>query len=68
MKRHPAFQDALTEELELREVLATARAVLAIHEISIHRKGGFVAVLEFDMAGLDGFIAHLDSAGWMNVL
>ena len=68
MRRHPPFGQLLDEAIALREVLLRAPGVAAVRSVEPHRKGGFVAVMDFDMGALDGFINHIEADGWMNVL
>ena len=68
MKRDPPFHDLATEEEDLRKMLASAPGVRAVYSIAAHRKGGFVAELEFSMADLDAWLAHLEATGWMDVM
>ncbi len=68
MRRHPPFGQLPDEAIALREVLLRAPGVAAVRSVEPHRKGGFVAVMDFDMGALDGFINHIEADGWMNVL
>lgn len=68
MRMRPPFHDADKERAELEALLALAPGVEAILEIRPHPRGGFVAVMDFSMAQLDAWIAHLDAQGWRGVM
>src|SRR5688572_3168925 len=56
MRRRPPFGQP-PEEIEiLRNVLSSAPGVAAVRSIELHRKGGYVAVMDFDRNSLDEFI------------
>jgi hypothetical protein len=68
MRRHDPISDPAEEVQALRQTLSCAPGVSLIESIERHRKGGYVAVMEFSMESLEGFIEHLEINGWMNVL
>ena len=67
MRRHPPFGEAQDEAAALREVLLRAPGVAAVTSVEPHRKGGFIALIDFDMGVLDAFINHIEADGWMGV-
>lgn len=68
MRRHESIHDPVEEIKALQQVLSSAPGVSLTKSIEPHRKGGYVAVIEFSMQSLDAFIDHLEANGWMNVL
>jgi hypothetical protein len=68
MRRKCAPSTNQAEEVTaLRQALVTCPGVGVVHSIEAHRKGGYVAVVDFSMDHLDAFISHMDREGWMNV-
>ncbi|OOW75883.1 hypothetical protein Xclt_03935 [Xanthomonas axonopodis pv. clitoriae] len=67
MRRHPPFGEPVESIESLRKVLVSAPGVAAVQSIEVHRKGGFVAVMDFDRSAFDGFINHIEAKGWMSV-
>jgi len=68
MRRHEPITDPAEEVEALRQALLCAPGVSHIKSLERHRKGGYVAVMEFSMASLQAFIDHLEANGWMSVL
>lgn len=68
MRRIPPFGPPDEEMDALRRTLASCPGVERIISIEVHRKGGYVAVLDFDRQQFDGYIEHMESDGWMNVI
>ena len=52
----------------LQALLTSAPGVVSIHEIKLHPRGGYVAVMDFAMPQLDAWIGHLEANGWMGVM
>jgi hypothetical protein len=67
MRRSPESPESGDERAELQRVLASCPGVLLVHSIEAHRKGGYVAVMEFHKDQLDQYIEHMERHGWMNV-
>lgn len=67
MRRHPPFGQPPDEAVALRELLLRAPGVTAVTSVEPHRKGGFIALMDFDTGALDGFINHIKADGWMRV-
>lgn len=67
MRRNPRHGSASEEVASLRATLSSCPGVNAVMSIEAHRRGGYVAVMDFSMEQLDGFIEHLEGAGWVSV-
>ena len=67
MRRRPPFGQPPEEIESLHNVLSSAPGVAAVRSIELHRKGGYVAIMDFDRNSLDEFINHIEAAGWMSV-
>ena len=67
MRRVEPFGTQTEEAGWLSATLAECPGVNSVKSIQPHGKGGYVAVMDFSMEQLDGFIEHLESAGWMSV-
>jgi hypothetical protein len=67
-RRIAPFGNQVEEIARLRAILSDCPGVKSVESISPHRKGGYVAVMDFSMDQLDGFLERLEGAGWMGVL
>jgi hypothetical protein len=67
IRSRPPFGEPLESVESLRKVLLSAPGVCGVQSIELHRKGGYVAVMDFDRAAFDGFIKHIEAEGWMSV-
>lgn len=67
MRRRPPFGEPSASVESLRKVLLSAPGVSCVRSIELHRKGGFVATMDFDGSAVDAFILHIETAGWMSV-
>jgi len=67
MRRNPPFGEPSESAESLRAILMSAPGVTGVRSIELHRKGGFVAVMDFDRSAFDGFINHIEAKGWMSV-
>ncbi len=68
MRRSPPYGSASEEIASLRATLSACPGVNSVVSVEAHGRGGYVAVMDFSMHQLDGFIQHLEGAGWMSVL
>jgi hypothetical protein len=68
MRRQDPVADSATEIEELRRTLDAAPGVSMVKSIEPHRKGGYIATMDFHRASFAAFIDHIDAAGWMSVL
>jgi len=50
MRRRPPFGEPLESGESPRKVLLSAPGVCGVQSIELHRKGGYVAVMDFDRA------------------
>jgi hypothetical protein len=64
---HESAEDSTSGEQRLREWLKFAPGVASIAKIEPHVRGGYAVTLEVH-GTIDGFITHLESAGYRGVL
>lgn len=67
MRRKPPFGEPSESAEALRKVLLSAPGVAGVRSIEVHRKGGFLAVMDFERSEFDGFVNHIEAEGWMSV-
>ena len=68
IRRRDPEADQATEIEALRRALNAAPGVTTVKSTEPHRKGGYIATMEFSRASFDAFIDHIDAAGWMSVI